>query len=313
MGHSESIAISVHGEGAAQSKALDEAWALVTSKSLEEAKRALRMGQLPAQKVFIGTGGGDIYDSRDGITNPPSGILLTGSAIPQADAMIRNLIEHANTFSIETAVSLAYATDVYKAETWQTRIAKIAPGSDFARMITGWSRKAEWNSRPALAFYLFKMALGEDSTAVEPPPSLIDERLRAALRKAQDRLETEFAVDAGYGAVFRIMREGERRSLPVGGGTVAQAGMATPRAIVFERRGAVMIGHGGQAGIMVVGFSKAVRSVMALPFGESDVADSPHFEDQARELFSRSSTMTTWFQDRKNLEKHTKDRKDLIF
>jgi len=313
IGHGESIAISVHGEGMAGNQALEEAWALVNSKSLDEAKRALQMAQLPRQTIFIGTAAGDIYDSRDGRVNPPDGILLTGGGVAPAEAMTRDLIEHTNTFSLESAVSLAYATDVYRAETWQTRIAKVAPGSDFARMITGWSRKAEWNSRPALAFYLFKMALGGDSPSVEPPPGLTDERLRAALRRAQDRLETEFAVDAGYGALFRIMREGERRSWAVGGGTAVEAGMATPRAIAFEPRGAVMVGHAGQAGLMVVAFSKPVKSVLALPFGESDLPDSPHFEDQARELFSRSTTMNTWFQDRKSLEKHSKDRKELIF
>jgi acyl-homoserine lactone acylase PvdQ len=180
-------------------------------------------------------------------------------------------------------------------------------------MLTGWSRKAEANSRPALAFYLFKMALGGDASAIEPPQHLTEERLHAALRRAQDRFETEFPVDATYGSLFRIMREGERRSWPVGGGTAAEAGMATPRAVAFEHRGPVMVGHGGQAGVMVVLLTKPLKSVMALPFGESDSPESPHFEDQARELYSRSYTTATWFGDRKNLEKKFKDRKELVF
>jgi acyl-homoserine lactone acylase PvdQ len=313
IGHSNAVAISAHGEGPAGPKALNEAWALVTSKTLEEAKAALSMGQFPAQRFFIATSAGDIYDSREGAMNSPDGILMAGGGVPQALAMLRELIGRANTFSVETAAALANATEVYKAEAWQLRLAKSAPGSEFVRMITGWNRKAEWNSRPALAFYLFKMSLGADVATLEPPPSLTEERLRAALRRAQDQFETEFAVDAGYGSIFRIMRDGERRSWPIGGGTNLEAGMATPREIAFERRGALMIGHRGQAGLMVVALSKPVKSVVALPFGESESPDSPHFEDQARELFSRSLTMSTWFQDRKNLEKRTKDRKELTF
>ena len=311
IGHSDAIAIAVRGEGKGGDRVLDQAWAMVNASTLDEAKKAVAVGQLPAQKFLIGTADGNIYDSRDGTTNPPEGILLSGEGAPQAVAMTRDLIAHANSFSVESAASLAFATDVYKADTWQLRIARSAPGSEFVRMLTGWSRKAEANSRPALAFYLFKMSLGEDAPAVEPPQHLTEERLRAALRKAQDRLETEFPINATYGSVFRIMREGERRSWPVGGGTVVEAGIATPPAVTFERRGPVMIGHAGQLGVQVVALSKPIKSVIVLPFGESDSPESPHFEDQARQLFSRSLTVTTWFGDRKNLEKRAKDRQQL--
>jgi acyl-homoserine lactone acylase PvdQ len=312
IGHSDAIAIAVHGAGAGGDNVLDQTWAMVTSRTLDEAKRAIAMGQLPAQKFLIGTAAGDIYDNRDGTTNPPEGILLSGGGVLQAAAMTRDLIAHWNSFSAESAASLAFATEVYKADTWQLRIAQTAPGSEFVRMLTGWSRKAEVNSRPALAFYLFKMALAEDAPAVEPPQHLTEERLRAAVRKAQDRLETEFPINATYGSVFRMMRDGERRSWPVGGGTAAEAGMATPRAIAFERRGALMIGHAGQAGVQVVALSRPIKSVIALPFGESDSPESPHFEDQARQLFGRSLTTSTWFGDRKNLEKRSKERKELV-
>jgi acyl-homoserine lactone acylase PvdQ len=312
IGHSDAIAIGTHGGGSAGEKALDEIWALTTARNLEEVKRALEMGQFPGQKFLVGTAAGDIYDSGDGTLNPSDGILLAGGGVPQAVAMTRTLISRANSFSVESAVSLAFATDVYKAETWQARIAKLAPGSEFARILTGWSRRADVDSRPALAFYLFKMALDQDASALEPRANLSDQRIRAALRKAQDRFEIEFPVNATYGSVFRFMRDGERRSWPVGGGTAVEAGMATPRAIAFDHRGGLLIGHGGQAGVLVAALSKPAKSVMAVPFGESDSPDSPHFEDQARQLFSHGYTMTTWFGDRKSLEKRSKDRKELI-
>jgi acyl-homoserine lactone acylase PvdQ len=214
--------------------------------------------------------------------------------------------------TLEQAANLAFSTEVYKAQAWQARIAKVAPGSEFARMLTGWSRRSDADSRPALAFYLFKMALGEAASAVEPPDSLSDNRIRAALRKAQDRLETEFPFQATYGTLFRVGRDGAARSYPVGGGSVAEAGMATPRAIEFEKRGNVMMGVGGQSATQIVQLSRPPKSYMVMPLGESDDPKSPHFDDQAAKLFSKARAASTYFGDRKELEKHVKERKELV-
>lgn len=313
MGHNDSIVISESGAGDADQGALDQAWAMITSRNLDQAKEALALGQFPSQTFLIGTSGGEIYDSRSGIANPPDGVLLSGGGDPSTAAITRQLIGSANTFSLESARSLAFSTEVYKAESWQLRIAKAAPASEFAQMITGWSRRADASSRPALAFYLFKMALEGDSEALEPPDSLSDARIRAALRKAQDQIETGFPYDAGYGTLFRAGREDGRQSWPVGGGTVPEAGMFTPRPITFEQRGSVRMGRAGQAMVQVVVLSRPVKSVMALPLGETDSPDSPHFDDQARELFGKSQTKPTYFGDRRELEKHVKERKVLIF
>jgi acyl-homoserine lactone acylase PvdQ len=317
LGHSAFVSISgvsgaTAGAGAAGPNALDQAWAMIGSRNLDDMKRALALGQFPAQNFLIGTAEGEIFNSATGAVNPQEGVLLSGGGAPQALAMMRQLIAQTHTFSLDSAAALAFSTEVYKVGTWQKRIAKTAPESDFARMLTGWSRRAESTSREALAFYLFKMALGEDSIALEPPDSLSDGRLRAALRKAQDRLETEFPVDATYGTLFRAARDGAQRSWPIGGGTLTVAGMATPRAANFEARDRRMVARGGQAAVQVVVLSRPARSVMALPLGESDQPASPHFDDQARELFSVSRTQSTWFAGRKDLEKHSK-KKELIF
>jgi acyl-homoserine lactone acylase PvdQ len=312
-GHSSFVSISSSGAGEAGPNALDQAWAMISSRNLDDMKRALARGQFPGQKFLIGTAGGDIFNSSTGAANPPEGNLLSGGGAPQAVAMMRQLVGQAHTFSVESAAALAVSTEVYKADAWQQRIARTAPESEFARMLTGWSRRAEASSRAALAFYLFKMALGDDASALEPPDSLSNARLRAALRKAQDRLETEFPVDATYGTLFRVAREGAQRSWPMGGGTVTAAGMATPRAADFEARDRRLVARGGQAAVEVVVLSRPARSVMALPLGESDQASSPHFDDQAQDLFSASRTHSTYFGDRKDLEKHSKDRKELIF
>jgi hypothetical protein len=209
---------------------------------------------------------------------------------------------------------VAFSTNVYQAETWQARLVKVAPELPFVRMLTGWSRRGDAASREALAFYLFKTALGQpESAALEPPDSLSNNRIRAALRKAQDQVETELPYHADYGTIFRVARDGALQSSPIGGGIIPEAGMITPRAIRFERRGLVMIGTGGQTATQIVELSNPPHAVSVLVPGESDRSESGHFDDQARELFSKGLAKPTYFADRKELEKHLSAKKELSF
>jgi acyl-homoserine lactone acylase PvdQ len=52
---------------------------------------------------------------------------------------------------------------------------------------------------------------------------------------------------------------------------------------------------------------------MVIPLGESDHPDSPHFDDQAEKLFSRSQVKSTYFLNRAELEKHVTQREVLKF
>jgi acyl-homoserine lactone acylase PvdQ len=192
-------------------------------------------------------------------------------------------------------------------------VRRAAPESEFARTIDSWNRRSDADSRPALAFYLFKMALGGYSRNVEPPEGLTDDETRAALVKAEERLKNEFPAGASYGTLFRVGRRGANRSWPVGGGTLEEAGMATPRAISFSRNGREMLGHGGQTSTQIVILTRPPQSFMVIPLGESDHPDSPHFDDQAQKLFSRSQAKPTWFLNRRELEKHVLARKQLAY
>jgi len=62
-----------------------------------------------------------------------------------------------------------------------------------------------------------------------------------------------------------------------------------------------------------VELSNPIRSMSVLVPGESDRPESGHFDDQARELFSKGSAKPTYFGDRKDLEKHLSSKKELIF
>jgi acyl-homoserine-lactone acylase len=232
----------------------------------------------------------------------------------QRAAMTLEQMAAARNVTLEDAVAMAFSTQVYKAETWQDRIRKADANGAFAKMLVAWNRRSDAGSRAALAFYFFKMALGEFSSAVEPPDSMGDGEIRAALGKAERRLHADFPPDAVYGTYFRVGREGAGRTYPVGGGTLREAGMATPRAIGFEREGRVMVGRSGQTSTQIVLLARPVpRSFMIIPLGQSDHKDSPHFDDQAEKLFSQAKAKSTFFLDRKGLDPHVAARKELWY
>jgi acyl-homoserine lactone acylase PvdQ len=312
VGHTASVAVGWSGsQDIAGPRAIEQAWAMITARSLSEVEAARRMGQIPGA-AMVATAHGEIIDSSG--TAPDQGILVRQRSVPAADKGIRQLLAAQNTWPFGRAVDLAFSTVVYKAETWQTRLVKVAPEVRFARTLTGWDRRSDPTSIEALAFYLFKMALGKpESEALEPPDSLSNNRIRAALRRAQDQVETELPYRADYGTIFRVARPGSSRSNPAGGGTVTEAGMITPRAITYQRAGAVVMGSGGQTATQVIELSAAPHSVSILMPGESDSPQSGHFDDQARDLFSKGIAKPTYFGDRKELEKHISSKKELIF
>ena len=229
----------------------------------------------------------------------------------QRAAMTLDQLDAARKMTVEQALELAFSTEVWRAGAWQERIRKAAPASGFAKMLGEWNRRSDADSRAALGFYLFKLALGTAARAAEPPASLGDEEIRGALGKAEDRLAADFAPDAVFGTLFRVGRQGGTRTWPVGGGTLQEAGMATPRAIGFTKAGSQMVGRSGQTSTQVVVLTKPPQSFMVIPLGESDDPKSPHFDDQAEKLFSKGRAKPTYFLNRKELEKHVTGRKEL--
>ena len=311
IGHSGSVAVGWSGSAdVAGPGALEQAWAMITARNLAGVQDALLMGQIPGT-ALVGTAQGDIYDSSGRLLN--DGTLVRPRNAQSSEEMVRKLLVSQNTWPFGRIVDVAFSTAVYKAETWQARLVKFAPELRFVQTLTGWNRRADPASQEALAFYLFKMALGQpESAALEPPGSLSDNRIRAALRKAQDQVETQLPYRADYGTMFRMTREGSSQSTPVGGGIVTEAGMITPRAITFQRAGQVILGTGGQTATQIVELSNPIRSVSVLVPGESNRPESGHFDDQARELFSKGAAKPTYFSARKELEKHLSSKKELI-
>jgi acyl-homoserine-lactone acylase len=231
----------------------------------------------------------------------------------QRAAMTLDQLDAARNVTVEQAIEMAFSTEVWRAGAWQERIRKAAPASAFAKMLGEWNRRSDADSRGALGFYLFKMALGTGGRAVEPPASLRDEEIRGALSRAEQRLAADFGPDAVFGTLFRVGRRGGTRTWPVGGGTIPEAGMATPRAISFSPwvGARQMVGHRGQTATQVVVLTKPPQSFMVIPLGESDDPKSPHFDDQAEKLFSNGRAKPTYFLNRGDLEKRVTRRKEL--
>ncbi|MEP6961972.1 MAG: penicillin acylase family protein, partial [Acidobacteriota bacterium] len=316
IGHSQFVTIGWSGNAQPSAEqTLDEAWSLITAHTLAEARAALAMNRIPGA-VMVGTSAGEIFDSAG--ASASSGILRRTGPSTKGDKATLELLRVQTAWPLGRIQALAFSTDVYKADAWQARLAKSVPESRFARRLTGWNRRADFESLEALAFYLFKLELGPDATAAEPPQSLSDTRLRAALTRAQDRLELDFDFGVKFGDLFRTSREGAKESYPVGGGVIPEAGMETARTFLFQRpasslRAAPHIGNVGQSATRIVELSRDTPGSSVLAPGVSDHPDSPHFDDQARDLFSKSATKPIYFRNRRDLERNLSSRKQVIF
>ena len=230
----------------------------------------------------------------------------------QRAAMTLEQLAAAKDVTVEQALGIAFSTEVYHADTWQERIRKAGAEDEFARTILDWNRRSDADSRGALAYYLFKLALGERSKMLEPPADLTDDDVRTALYKAAEQLQADFPPGATFGTLFRVGREGSARNWPVGGGTIAAAGMATPRAISFDKKDKIMLGRGGQTSTQIVVLTKPPQSWMVIPQGESERTDSSHFDDQAEKFFSQRAK-PTYFMRREELERHVSSVKELTY
>jgi acyl-homoserine lactone acylase PvdQ len=239
----------------------------------------------------------------------------------QRGAMTLEELHAAKDVTIEDAIKLAFSTQVYKADEWQARLKAAkekgaslnAGATSVYNQIQNWNRYSAPDSTGALAFYAFKMSLENklEQAAVEVPATLTDEKLLAALGRAAVWLNNNFgSLEVPYGRYFRVGRTGGK-TWPVGGGTVRDAGMATPRAIGFQKTGNEMLGVSGQTSTQIVILTKTPQSFSILPLGESDHRNSGHWDDQAEKLFSKGRAKSTYFLNKAELLKHVTAKKIL--
>ncbi|MCL5742745.1 MAG: penicillin acylase family protein, partial [Acidobacteria bacterium] len=90
----------------------------------------------------------DKYTDRFYLYNAPPG------PPHQRAAMVLDLLDAAKNVNVDQAIGIAFSPAVHGAEQWQARIRKATGGSsEFAKLILGWNRLSDTNSRGALAFY----------------------------------------------------------------------------------------------------------------------------------------------------------------
>lgn len=234
----------------------------------------------------------------------------------QRGDMVTELLDAAHGVTVGSAIDIAFSPQVFRAEKWQERMKaawtkasdadKQGDAAEVYGLIQKWNRRSDADSEGALAFYAFKKGLDEEITrSVEPPSDLGDKEIFLALGKAAVWLKTNFgSLQVPYGKYFRVGREGGERTYPVGGGSVGEAGMGTPRAISFNKVGKEMVGRGGQTSTQIVVMTDPPESYTVVPLGVSDHKGSGHWDDQAEKLFSKSKTTPTYFMNRKELLKH---------
>jgi acyl-homoserine lactone acylase PvdQ len=146
------------------------------------------------------------------------------------------------------------------------------------------------------------------------PAKLSDEQLHLlvdSIVPAMDTLKEDFgSLKAVYGDKFRVGRDDA--SWPVGGGGNQALGTATVRNVDYgpEREDHTRWGESGQTSTQIVVLSKPVRSWTAVPIGQSDRPDSPHYRDQAEKLFSPRKLKPTWYSS-EDLAQHIESREVL--
>ncbi|MCZ6657090.1 MAG: penicillin acylase family protein [Gammaproteobacteria bacterium] len=130
-------------------------------------------------------------------------------------------------------------------------------------------------------------------------PELTDRQLEVLAQTfdaAMARMRTELGTtEAPYGRVFRVGRD--NRSWPVGGGGGDQWGLTTLRSVGYQQPNDAFErwADRGQTSTQLVVLSKPIQSWIYLPVGQSDRADSPHYDDQAELLFSDRDMKPSWW------------------
>jgi acyl-homoserine lactone acylase PvdQ len=243
----------------------------------------------------------------------------------QRAQMVNDLLDAAGTVTLDGAIEIAFSTRVWHAERWQARLAQAwrgAPAADKAgdaqhvyALVQEWNGRSDADSKGALAFYAFKKALpGEEARKTEPAAELSDQALVEAVKQGAAWIKAKFgAVAVPFGSYFRVGRRGGAATWPIGGGSLQDAAMATPRALSFAaaRDGKQMIAQSGQSSTQIVVLSDPPESYAVIPLGESDHKESGHWDDQAEKLFSKGKALRTYFLRPEELMKHVTSQKVL--
>jgi acyl-homoserine lactone acylase PvdQ len=251
------------------------------------------------------------------------------SPLHQRAASVVELLHNSKRMTVSDAIEVAMSPAVYGADAWQGVLRKAweASGDDVKSdkelrklydVIVNWNRRCDPDATGAVAYQYWKAAFGDKMKQADrfsqPPPADLPANVSIEkLREAAQKLQADFGrYDMAYGDVYRVGRKGTGKSWPVGGGSNDH--IATPRAISFDPIEGTkqFLGRSGQTSTQVVLLTKPPQSWTVLPLGESDRPDSPHYDDQARRVYSKGTMKPTYFLEKEKLIQHA-EGKSVIF
>lgn len=212
---------------------------------------------------------------------------------------ITELLEAHPKLTVEDAQSFALDIHADKAEEWLAALRAAAPAADprlrpALDVLLAWNGEMEQTSTAATLYRAWRQRatrhdpkLGDG--AAPPPAPLLLTSLTEAVGDLTRLAGQPFVP---YGQVHRLRRG--QRSWPVSGGD--SGGGSTLRALSAYLDGQAYYVREGQNWTQVIQLRRgAVRSWTATPFGQSDDPASPHYCDQAEQLFSPRKLKPTWF------------------
>ncbi len=238
----------------------------------------------------------------------------------QRGARAVELLSGDDSVTVEDALSYAVDVKPHGIERWLEALDGAVPSDAPARAdvqeLLAWDGRLERDSQPALVYAYWRLTLADHAEAAalreaiddhyavvenRPPKPVVlsaaqrrvlAETFADGLRRMRDELGTG---DAAWGRVFRVGRD--HASWPVGGGGGDRFGLTTLRTMGYlppdgnhERWG-----DRGQTSTQVVELSTPIRSWIYLPVGQSDRPASPHYTDQAENLFSPRRLKPSWW------------------
>ncbi len=237
--------------------------------------------------------------------------------INQRGARALELLTSDEPVSVAAARRWAVDTKPFGIDRWIEALAEAVPtGNVHAAALVAWDRRLTKDSIAALkyAYWRFELADAGQGRAIRDviddhfaqaagrtarEPGLTDEQLDVLAQTfmaAMARMQTELGTtEAPYGRVFRVGRDDQ--SWPVGGGGGDQWGLTTLRSVGYQQPNAEFErwANRGQTSTQLVVLSKPIQSWIYLPVGQSDWAASPHYDDQAEQLFSNRELKPSWW------------------
>lgn len=251
--------------------------------------------------------------------------------IGQRGARAIELLSADDSVTAEEAIAYVNDVTVFGADRWieALRLADKEVGKEFVGHknyraglgdLLRWDQMNTANSPGALKYASWRAQLVEDhgrgvaremASAIDDYYAIIEQReprpvelsveqqrmLTRSFAGAIDSIvEQHGSLDATFGDHYRVGRDDE--SWPLGGSGNAP-GTITLRAMWYggpeKRDDHTTWAMGGQSSTQVVVMSDPPQSWIYSPLGQSDRVDSPHFDDQAENLFSPRRLRPSWW------------------